>query len=277
MFFGMEFGFKSETKTTYKMKTILQTTARVTFLIFLSIFYISCSDSSEEIMEEPQVEPQGMTVSFKLNNEPITINFSHLDNSGTGWGSMKLIDNGGIYAYTREFFINENYEITLYFGDYFLLSDFGIDPTQSQATIPNINRIKELMFQRTNLGMKYIEHERNPGDLERGKYKGFTLEIKDKNTNKTYTSQLILDLYTEDPNSPYGYDNFMEASFFELKKYEVLDVDRYGRQTKEFYIEADFECKLLDYKINYLDPTLDKVIVNEVLSLTDGKIIGGYN
>ncbi|SEB94632.1 hypothetical protein SAMN04489761_2059 [Tenacibaculum sp. MAR_2009_124] len=63
----------------------------------------------------------------------------------------------------------------------------------------------------------------------------------------------------------------MSGSSFMFKEYENVKVEMNGIEIQTFYIEADFECKLIDYKTN---PLNNDITVYDVLWLIDCKIIG---
>ncbi|WP_408030727.1 hypothetical protein [Tenacibaculum xiamenense] len=243
------------------MKTILQAITRITFLIFLSIFYISCSDSSEEMKEEPQAEPQGMTISFELNNEPITIDFKYPSSGGIGTSTHGIdgLPDAAVLGQFYRTYSNEKYELKLSFSQKF--SQSGVSRQE----------MKEEIFSKDLYWMRYTDPTVAALENDLPMYTGFLIEITDKKNNKTYTSKVLPSLITNDADSQYEYNRYKSNTWFSFKRYEDVEVQLYNMKTRRSYIEAAFECKLIDYKI---DQYSDEVTVNDLLKLTNGKILG---
>lgn len=245
------------------------TTKNLLLLLFLSALQFACTTNNEDLVPE-EVKPKTLLIEFELNGAPVSINFPMTKNTGFGARNTKLRDpKGTVLAGVLETYRNDDYHIELLFHEYFSDKEYDFDISQNVLKLP-WEDFKSTMYSNDNFGIKYIDYnESYKSQLNSNSHKGFTIKIKDLKNNKTYTSLLFADLYSEDANSPYEYNNLMRNSFFKFTSSNKLQDDSSGL-SKNYEVEATFECKLLDYT-KRLD---DKLIINDIIHLTNGKLIG---
>lgn len=249
---------------------MLKTTQKAFVFILITMLQIACTIGSDNEVVEPEIANE-LKISFEINNTPISITYPNTQNSGVGIATSKVHDSDNLLL-TRvsETYFNDDYEIKLYFSDYFSSNDYDFDYNEKNILKLPWEEFKDAMFNNDALGMSYINYQgSNNTYLPLKSYKGVTIEIKDVKNNKTYTSKLLEKFYTEDANNPYEYTNFMANSYFEFVSAESLLDDSSGF-SKNYKVEANFECKLLDYT----KQADGEIIANDVVYLTNGKITG---
>lgn len=252
------------------MKTMLKvTTKNLLLLLFSSVLLFSCSNNNEELVPE-EVKPKTLLIEFELNGTPISINFPMTQNTGFGARNTTLQNpKGTVLAGVKETYFNEDYHIELFFHEYFSDKEYAFNSGESLLKLP-WEDFKTAMYSNNNFGVKYIDYKESyNGHLNSSSHKGFTIQIKDIKNNKTYTSVLFDNLYTDDTNNPYEYNNLMRNSFFKFINSNKVEDDSSGL-SKNYEVEAIFECKLLDYT-KRID---DELVINDIIHLTNGKLVG---
>lgn len=245
------------------------TTKNLLLLLFVSVLQLSCTKNNEELIQE-EIKPKTLLVEFELNGTPVAINFPITQNLGFGSRVTQLPNQEGmILAGTKERYSNDDYYIEFIFDEYFSDKDYDFNLSESILKLP-WEDFKTTMFSNDNFGVKYINYKESyTGMLEQKSHKGFTIHITDIKNNRTYTSLLFEKLYSDDDNNVYKYDNFMKDSFFKFVSSNKVP-DQTSGLNKNYNVEAAFECKLLDYT-KKLD---DELVINNIIHLTNGKIVG---